>query len=105
VISDVVEAGDNVLVVSEKGVTENRVKLPVDTPALHEPALVPEREAPPTTPTTSPDVLPQHHSETADVPQVAASLVDTRREEFAGRVVKLREEVDHLNQRLDRLEK
>jgi ubiquinone biosynthesis protein UbiJ len=47
----------------------------------------------------------EQHSETAEAPQVAAALVDTRREEFLGRVVKLREEVDHLNQRLDRLEK
>ena len=105
VISDVVDDGDNVLVVSEKGVTENRVKLPANTQELHDPVLVPESEAPPPSPSLPPEVLPEHHSETADVPQVAASLVDTRREEFAGRVVKLREEVDHLNQRLDRLEK
>jgi ubiquinone biosynthesis protein UbiJ len=32
-------------------------------------------------------------------------VADKRREEFVGRVVKLREEVDQLNQRLDRLEK
>jgi hypothetical protein len=105
VISDVVDDGDNVLVVSEKGVTENRVKLPANTQELHDPVLVPESEAPPPAPSLPSEVLPEHHSETADVPQVAASLVDTRREEFAGRVVKLREEVDHLNQRLDRLEK
>ena len=37
--------------------------------------------------------------------QVEASVADKRREEFVGRVVKLREEVDQLNQRLDRLEK
>ena len=105
VISDVVEEGDNVLVVSEKGLTENRVKLPADAPELQDPLLVSESEAPPTAPSPPPEVLPERHSETADVPQVAAALVDTRREEFVGRVVKLREEVDHLNQRLDRLEK
>ena len=37
--------------------------------------------------------------------QVVASLADKWNEEYEGRVVKLREEVDHLNQRLDRLEK
>lgn len=37
--------------------------------------------------------------------QVVASLADKWQEEYAGRVVKLREEVELLNQRLDHLEK
>jgi hypothetical protein len=105
VISDVVEEGDNVLVVSEKGATENRIKLPPDAPDLRDPTLVSQDADSPHSPPAAPELASEQHSETEPAPQVAASLVDTRREEFVGRVVKLREEVDQLNQRLDRLEK
>jgi hypothetical protein len=45
------------------------------------------------------------HSEPVLKAQVVGSLADKWQQEFRGRVVKLREEVDVLNERLDKLEK
>lgn len=51
-----------------------------------------------------PDEPPMAH-EQAPLAQVSGYLSDKKTEEFRGRVVKLREEVDQLNRRLDEIEK
>ena len=91
---------------TDEGMGEHRVKIPSDAAELSDPDLLALEDG--------------HHSHSAAIAadaaagptpdslvsaQVEASVADKRREEFVGRVVKLREEVDQLNQRLDRLEK
>jgi hypothetical protein len=91
VISDVLQDGP-------------RVTLPSDGSVLRDPELNPIEENK-ATPLSSDEVENHLPEEFPTASQVAASLADKRRQEFVGRVVKLREEVDHLNQRLDHLEK
>jgi hypothetical protein len=91
---------------TDEGMGEHRVKISSDAAELSDPDLLALEDG--------------HHSHSAAIAadaaagptpdslvsaQVEASVADKRREEFVGRVVKLREEVDQLNQRLDRLEK
>lgn len=53
----------------------------------------------------SPESLQVAHGNTDPQAQVVASLADKWQEDYAGRVVKLREEVELLNHRLDHLQK
>lgn len=105
VISDVVQEGNTVLLPPQASTSENRVQLPIDDTERTMPALAPQEAISLSAPPLTDALEVAHDGGSEDLAQVAASFVDNRREEFAGRVVKLRGEVDQLNQRLDRLEK
>ena len=68
-------------------------------PLIHPPEEAPHTVAPPSHETED------LHDEPVMKAQVVGSLADKWQQEFRGRVVKLREEVDVLNERLDKLEK
>lgn len=93
---------------TEAGAHDHHVLLPDTTSDLHDPNLVPTL----TTEAHPGDLLDESAEASQDgaelkdpTSQVVASLADKWSEEYEGRVVKLREEVELLNQRLDHLEK
>ena len=80
------------------------VPVPVSTPEpAPQAAAVPEE--PPAVALAAPVAPPHHAVVHAAHAQVSAHPVDKKAEEFRGRVVKLRDEVDQLNRRLDNIEK
>jgi len=78
---------------------EDTAEEPQSHPVVHSPEDAPHTAAPSSHETEA------SHSESVLQPQVVGSLADKWQQEFRGRVVKLREEVDVLNERLDKLEK
>ena len=93
---------------TEGGTHDHHVLLPDAASDLHDPDLVPTltTEVDPADLLDESGEIKQDDVELKDpAAQVVASLADKWQEEYAGRVVKLREEVEHLNQRLDHLEK
>lgn len=90
---------------SDEGLQDHRVKVPSDAVELSDPDLALTEENHTHGTAAAADNAAGQATESFVSAQVETSLADKRREEFVGRVVKLREEVDQLNQRLDRLEK
>lgn len=93
---------------TEAAAQDHLVLLPDAASDLTDPELVPTltTEAHPGDLLDKPGQMSEQEVELKDpASQVVASLADKWQEEYAGRVVKLREEVELLNQRLDHLEK
>ena len=90
---------------SEEGLHDHRVKVPSDAAELSNPDLALTEENHGHGAAVAAGTAAGQATDSFVSAQVETSLADKRREEFVGRVVKLREEVDQLNQRLDRLEK
>lgn len=105
VVTDVVEEGNTLMLPPEEALASNRVKLPADVSDLSDPSLDLNEDVSSHAHDSPSDLMPSSHGNSQHQTQVAASLADIRREEFVGRVVKLRDEVDQLNQRLDQLQK
>jgi hypothetical protein len=96
---------NTVLLPSDEGLQDHRVKVPSDAVELSDPDLAVTEENHAHGTAAAADTAAGQATESFVSAQVETSVADKRREEFVGRVVKLREEVDQLNQRLDRLEK
>ena len=93
---------------ADEGLHDHRVKVPSDAAEMGDPDLTLKEENHAHGAAVAVDTAQTAVGQATDSfvsAQVEASVADKRREEFVGRVVKLREEVDQLNQRLDRLEK
>jgi len=90
---------------SDEGLHDHRVKVPSDAAELSNPDLALTEENHGHGAAVAAGTAAGQATDSFVSAQVETSLADKRREEFVGRVVKLREEVDQLNQRLDRLEK
>lgn len=90
---------------SDEGLHDHRVKVPSDAAELSNPDLALTEENHGHGAAIAAGTAAGQATDSFVSAQVETSLADKRREEFVGRVVKLREEVDQLNQRLDRLEK
>ena len=93
------------VVVEEVPDKRNEVQVPVTpTPPAPVQADAQKEETVQTAPVAmaAAPVTPVVHATSA---QVSAQLADKKAEEFRGRVVKLRDEVDQLNRRLDEIKK
>lgn len=90
---------------SEEGLHDHRVKLPSEDAELRDPDLALREENHAHDAAVAAENGASQATDSFVPAQVELDVADKRREEFVGRVVKLREEVDQLNQRLDRLEK
>ncbi len=99
---------DHSVELATEGITDHHVLLPEAAPVVPDPDLVPTLTTEVEPSNLAPDSVENAQELSAKndpTPQVVASIADKWHEEYAGRVVKLREEVELLNHRLDHLEK
>jgi hypothetical protein len=99
---------DHAVELATEGISDHHVVLPDVEAALPDPNLVPTLTTEVELSDLSSDTLENSQdvkAKTDPTPQVVAAIADKWHEEYAGRVVKLREEVELLNHRLDHLEK